>query len=138
MKRRAVLAGLGAAGAAATAGCTDVLGGEPPLRLRAMRAERDDTDVRCDLSEQLVADHPKLESVLSRAADQPVHEWVTMGVSKETGSDVVTALESHCETAGGLYHYDGEWFFVSVEIVDDELAADHHGGDGHGDHNHSH
>lgn len=133
MKRRAVL---GAAGAAATAGCAGVLGSDPPLRLRAMRAERDDTDVRCDLPERFVANHPELESVLERARDQPRHEWVSTGVSEEVGSDVVSGLESRCETAGGLYRYDGEWFFVSVEIVDDQLAEDHHGGDGH-DHTHT-
>jgi len=137
MKRRAVLASLGAVGAAATAGCASVLGDEPPLRLRAMRAERDDTDVRCELPEQFVAEHPKLETVLAQAADEPRHEWVSTGVSEDTGSDIVSGLESNCETVGGLYRYDGEWFFVSVEIVDDQLADDHHGGDGHDD-NHSH
>ncbi len=140
MKRRAVLAGLGAAGVVATAGCAGVLGSDPPLRLRAMRADHDDTDVRCDLPGRFVANHPKLETVLSRAAEEPRHEWVAIGVSEDTGSAVVSGLESRCETVGGLYHYDGEWFFVSVEIVDEELAADHHGaGNGGHDHsNHSH
>ena len=117
MHRRRFLAV--AAGGAATglAGC---LGGtqRQPVVVRAMPAAGNETDVECPLSDSFVADHPELESVLAAARGHDRYQWARVGVSEETAGAIVEGLHHHCEAAGsqdgGLYRYDGQYYFVSV------------------------
>lgn len=148
MKRRTLL-GCATGAVAATAGCLDavpLLGGEPPLRLRTMRAEVEPpnagpeevtgpTDVTCQLGEDFVGEHPELGRMLRRASQQPVNEMVSTGIDQETGDDIVIGLEAYCERSGGLYFYEGDAYWISIVFTSEEGAIAHHAGDGH---NHTH
>jgi hypothetical protein len=114
MRRRTVLAAIGAL--AAASGCSRVLG-EEPVRVRVKRASEsraENADTHCGLAESFVVDHPILERVMSSAKTAPVGEWVTTGTDHETGEAIVADLESHCDGADSVYHYDDEAFVVSV------------------------
>jgi len=130
MRRRALLGGV-AGLAAVSAGCASAVGLDgPTFDLRAMRAPEasiEATDVTCDLSDSFVDSYPKLRDALRQAGETPRGEWATIPVSESTGGDVGDALSERCETAGGLYRYREEWFFVSVAFRDGADAADHHG-----------
>jgi hypothetical protein len=119
MNRRAVLAGVaGSAGAALIPGCSAVLG-EKPLQVRAMAADGDETDVRCELPAAVVEDHPALHDVLRIAATEREESdtgWVTRDVTRDRGEEIRAALEAACEETGGLYRWDGGWFFVSIHV----------------------
>lgn len=142
MKRRELLGGLGGAGALASAGCLGVspFGEEKPLRLRALPAAGDETDVRCTLDPAVVRNHPALEDALQTAADLSVGERATRDVTRETAEAIDAALQRHCEKYRGLYRYRGDWFFVSIAFKSGADAADHHDGtdDGHAGHDHTH
>ncbi|MFB6136172.1 MAG: hypothetical protein ABEJ04_05395 [Halobacteriaceae archaeon] len=123
MRRRALLAAA-AATAAGSAGCLGFLS-EKPMLLRARRADGDETDVRCVLSDDVVDAHPALDDVLRMADAQRSDGWVTRDVTRDRAEKVVAALERTCEETGGLYRYGGNWYFVSVQYKD---ATEH--GDG--------
>lgn len=139
--RRELLATAVAAGAATgQAGCLGAgLGGgeEKPVVLRATPAAGDETDVRCRLTEDFVADHPPLAEVLSRASGNEPIEWERVGITEETAEALVHDLQHHCEATGGayrgLYRYRDGWFFLSVSprenatvgIDDPEGTHDH-------------
>jgi hypothetical protein len=120
MNRRAVLGGIaGLASTALTAGCAGVLG-EKPLQVRATPADGDETEVRCDLPAGVVEDHPALHDVLRMADDErgaADTDWVTRGVTRERGEAIRDALEGTCERTGGLYRWEGGWFFVSIRVT---------------------
>ena len=124
MRRRTVLAAIGAL--AAGSGCSRVLG-DDPVRVRVKRAAEsraENADTHCGIEESFVVDHPVLERVLASAKTAPVGEWVTSGTNRKTGELIVSDLEEHCERVGGVYHYDGETFVVSVEWNDESMFAE--------------
>jgi hypothetical protein len=129
MDRRAVLGGA-ASLLAASAGCASVAGFGATFTLRAMRAPEasiEETETTCALSESFVASYPKLRDALREAANKPRGEWAKLPVSEAAGADIGDALSARCETAGGLYRFAEEWYFISVRFRDGEDAADHHG-----------
>jgi|GEM_PF-2446058 len=132
MHRRALLAAVASVGALAAPGCVGgVFGEDPPLRLRAMRVNGNETDVRCRLPTSVVESSPALGEILSRADETPTGEWATMGVSEQTGGDVVSALDDACVQTGGIYVVDGRPYFVSVTFTSGADAAAHHAGGSH-------
>lgn len=118
MNRRTLLATVGTA----TAGLSGCLGlgadDRPPILLRAMRAEGNETDVVCPLDRSVLDEWPRIDDVLDAADDRPVYEWAETGVSEERAHDIVDALDAHCEDAGtqdgGLYRIGDDYYFVSV------------------------
>ncbi|MFB6096483.1 MAG: hypothetical protein ABEJ74_03755 [Haloferacaceae archaeon] len=118
--------------AAATAGCLGLFEKEP-VRLRALPADGDETDVRCTLSPAFVRRYPALEAVLTKAGR--TGERAERGVSTETGTGIGDALAEHCDgETRGLYRYDDQWFFVSISFRNPEdhreAEGDHHHGNG--------
>lgn len=116
--RRAFLATVGVF-VPPTTGCVARFRGEQsPVVLRAMRARGNETDVRCSLSASFLADHPPLSQAIAGASGRELYEWERVGVSEQTAQDVAEALHQHCEEnsgrARGLYHYDGQYYFVSI------------------------
>lgn len=115
VNRRAYLVAAGAA-AALSAGC---LGGDQsPIVLRAMPAKGNETDIQCPLSDAFVSNHPRLQSILAAAADRPPHQWAKTGISTHDANAISEALHHQCEAAGtqdgGLYRYDGDYYFISI------------------------
>jgi hypothetical protein len=120
MRRRSVLAGVGAL--AAASGCLGLLSGGQ-MRVRVLRASTErvaDADAHCTLSAAFVEDHEVLERVLSSAVNAPTGEWVTVDTTPDTAEGLASDLGAHCKNAGGIYHYDDEAFVVSVQTADGE------------------
>lgn len=139
VSRRRLLAAVGGGTAIATAGCMDVLGNDPEMRLRATPAEGTETDVRCTLDDAFVDAHPKLRTVLDRATDKASGSWATLGLSGDVGTQLGDDLNSHCnEQTRGLYRYHGQWYFVSLSFTDPELHEKYEHGHSHGDGHHTH
>lgn len=143
MERRAFLAGVGAVGlgaTAATAGYLAVTHESHPYELRVIPAERDWTDVRCELDPTTVKEHPHLETALEAAATEPVGSEVTRGLAPDAAEDLRRALEA-CDpstTGNGLYQWEGQWYLAGIIIVDPGLIRDHHNGSGDSHRTHAH
>ncbi|GGL28921.1 hypothetical protein GCM10009037_10800 [Halarchaeum grantii] len=135
MRRRQYL-GAGAAGlASALAGCSGLsgmLGPSGEWKLRAMPADPEATEHTCELGESFVANHPDLETVLSRAADGERGTWsepVYLGA--EAGNELGADLAEHCgDGFRGVYFYGDGSYFVSL--------ADRNPGNGKGHDSGSH
>jgi hypothetical protein len=122
MRRRSVLAGVGAL--AAASGCIGVLGGDQ-MRVRVLRASTDrvaNADAHCTLSPAFVENHAVLDRVLSSAVNAPTGEWVTVDTDPDTARDLASDLGAHCEKADGIYHYDDEAFVVRVQTAAGETV----------------
>lgn len=131
MKRRALLAGVGAV--VAGGGVAQVLGDDDaPYELHVTAATGQETDRRCHLDPETVAEHPVLEDALQAATDLPAGERVTRPLSTEQATAIRYVI-THCEgESNALYEYRGEWAYVSIFIDDVQLVRHHHGS-----HNHS-
>jgi hypothetical protein len=115
MRRRAVLAGVGAL--ATLGGCSRLLR-EDPIDVRVMRVAGDDAEdaaANCRVTQSFVQSHPVLERVLESARNAPTGEWVTAGTDRSTGETLVADLHDHCDSPGGVYHFDGQAYRVRVE-----------------------
>ncbi|GGL48172.1 hypothetical protein [Halocalculus aciditolerans] len=144
MRRRTFLAAGAVSAAGALAGCSSVLGPSGEWRLRAMRTDPDATERRCALESSFVEGYPKLETVLSRAADHQRGEWADPTyLSASAGNELGAALAEYCgESFRSVYMYEGEAFFVSLTDVNPEndrghgAGHDHGGGNASGNHTH--
>ncbi len=138
VSRRRLLAAVSGGAAVATAGCMDVLGDDPEMRLRATKAEGTETSVRCTLDDAFVDARPKLRTVLDRATKKKSGSWATTGLSGDAGTQLGDDLDGHCDgQTRGLYRYRGQWFFVSLSFTDPELHEQYEQGHSHGD-SHAH
>lgn len=131
MERRTVLAGAAGALGMSTLGAY-ALGvfDDPPFTLSVYNAEGDETDVTCDLPDGFLDDHPVVADLVEAVQGRPVTEPASEPISRERAASVLSDLESHCETTGGLYDIRGEWYFISIK-------GEPHGHDGDED-DHAH
>lgn len=132
MERRTVLAGVAAGLGFGTVGAYGMgVFDDPPITLKVFNADGDETDVTCDLPDGFLDDKPVLADLVREAQGNPVDEPATQQISRDRAGTILSDLESHCETVGGLYRIQGDWFFISMS------GEDTHGhGDGGHDHEH--
>lgn len=134
MERRAVLAGVaGITGLGAVGAYSLGVFDEPPFTLKVYNAKGDETDVTCDLPDGFLDDKPILAELVQETRGNPIDEPATRKVSRDRAANVLSGLEANCETVGGLYDIQGDWFFISISGD----SAHGHGNGGSGD-GHSH
>ncbi|MFB6111494.1 MAG: hypothetical protein ABEJ35_03050, partial [Halobacteriaceae archaeon] len=116
MDRRAFLAGVGAVGVGVLgtgAAYAALLGdGEAPYRLRVVRGEQNWTDVRCELSPDVVRAHPTLEEALQDAEALGIGEELSRGLGPAPARRLRRVLEECDPTTqgNGLYKWNGKWY----------------------------
>lgn len=132
MQRRTVLAGVAAGLGIGTLGAYGLgVFDDPPFTLSVYNAAGDETDVTCDLPDGFLDDHPVVATLVDAVGDNPVTEPEQQKISRERAASILSDLESNCETTGGLYDIQGEWYFISIK------GEPHsHSGDEDDDHTH--
>jgi len=132
MQRREVLAGVSGLAGIGTLGAYGLgVFDDPPFTLKVYNADGDETDVTCDLPDDFLADKPVLSELVDDARDNSATEPAARGISRDRAAAILSDLESNCETTGGLYDIQGEWFFISI-------SGEAHGHSGEGGDSHSH
>ena len=132
MERRTVLAGVAAGLGFGTLGAYGMgVFDDPPYTLKVFPAEGDETDETCDLPDGFLDDRPVLADLVEEARGNPIGEPATEKISRDRATGILSGLQANCETVGGLYDVQGDWFFISMT---GEGAHDH--SDGSDDHEH--
>lgn len=136
--RRRLLATGAAATAVSLAGCTGTGSlnrlnpfWDPPITMKVVAASGDETDVTCTLPANAVENHPLLQNAMEKLADADTGTTVKKGMTTERGQAISNTLTAQCETVGGLYRYDGEWYLVGLTFKAQEDHQEHHEDDGH-------
>jgi hypothetical protein len=139
--RRRLLAGGATAASVALAGCTAPASvnrlnpfWDAPIEMKVVHAAEDQTDVRCELPDSAVEDHPVMQGAMEELADAEVGERVTRKLSTEEGQAISNTFTEQCETVGGLYEYQGNWYLVGLTFEAQSDHQEYHDGT---DHDHS-
>lgn len=131
--RRRLLAAVGAAAATGLAGCTAAERArlnplaEPPVSMTVIRATGDESETRCSLDTDVVAEIPELQGPLDELNDAEDGERVEKGLSIPTGRQISNMFTRQCEDGiGGIYRYDGAAYLVGLTYRDQSAHQDHH------------
>lgn len=127
--RRNLLAGGATAATAGLAGCTSSGSlnrlnpfWDAPIEMKVVAASGEETDVTCSLPAGAVEDHPVLRDAMAELADADPRTTVTRKLTTDEGRAISDTFTEHCETVGGLYEYEGNWYLVGLTF---EAQSDH-------------
>lgn len=131
--RRKLLAAVGAATATGLAGCTAAERArlnpfaEPPVSMTVIRANGDESQTRCSLAADAVAEIPALQNPLDELNDADDGERVERGLSIPTGREISNMFTRQCDgDIGGIYRYDGAAYLIGLTYRDQADHQDHH------------
>ena len=140
--RRKLLAAVGTAAATGLAGCTAAERArlnpfaEPPVSMTVIRANGDESETRCGLAADAVAEIPELQGPLDELSDAEDGERVERGLSIPTGREISNMFTRQCDgDVGGIYRYDGTAYLIGLTYRDQSAHQEHHeqlGNDSHG------
>lgn len=133
LSRRRLLAAAGTASLAGLAGCTEEQVKrlnplwQPPITMTLIAAGGDETDVRCRIEPEAVAELPELRGPLETLAGADTGRRIVKGLTIETGQEISNMLTRQCgDDVGGLYKYEGEWYLLGLTFEAQEDHQDHH------------
>jgi hypothetical protein len=133
LSRRRLLAVGATATLVGTAGCTAAERArlnpfaEPPVSMTVIRASGDETETRCSLDSEAVAEVPELQGPLDELTDADDGERVERGLSLATGRQISNLFTRQCDgDVGGIYRYDGAAFLIGLTYRDQADHEDHH------------
>lgn len=136
--RRRLLAGGATAGLVGLAGCTAPASvnrlnpfWDAPIEMKVVLAAEDQTDVRCELPDSAVEDHPVMQGAMDALADAEVGDRVTRKLSTEEGQAISNTFTEQCEKVGGLYEYKGNWYLVGLTFEAQSDHQEYHDGEEH-------
>ncbi len=131
--RRKLLAAVGTATATGLAGCTAAERArlnpfaEPPVSMTVVRASGEESETRCTLETEAVAEIPKLRDPLDELADAEDGDRVERGLSIATGREISNTFTRQCDgDVGGIYRYDGAAYLIGLTYRDQADHQDHH------------
>lgn len=131
--RRKLLAAVGAATATGLAGCTAAERArlnpfaEPPISMTVVRATGDESETRCSLDADAVAEIAVLQNPLDELADAEDGERIHRGLSIEKGREISNMFTRQCDgEIGGIYRYEGAAYLIGLTYRDQADHQDHH------------
>jgi len=140
--RRKLLAAVGTAAATGLAGCTAAERArlnpfaEPPVSMTVIRANGDESETRCSLDADAVAEIPELQAPLDELNDAEDGDRIHRGLSIPTGREISNTFTRQCDgEIGGIYRYDGAAYLIGLTYRDQSAHQEHHdrlGNDSHG------
>ena len=140
--RRKLLAAAGAVAATGLAGCTAAERArlnpfaEPPVSMTVIRATGDESETRCGLAADAVADIPELQNPLDELNDAEDGDRIHRGLSIPTGREISNFFTRQCgDEIGGIYRYDGAAYLIGLTYRDQSAHQEHHdrlGNESHG------
>lgn len=137
LSRRQLLAGGATAATVGLAGCSASPGlnrlnpfWDPPIEMKVVAAAGEESDVTCRLPAEAVERHPVLQDAMEELADAEPRTKVTRGLTTDEGRAISDTFTEQCETAGGLYRYEGNWYLVGLTFEAQGDHQDYHD-DGH-------
>jgi hypothetical protein len=133
LSRRRLLAAGATATLVGTAGCTAAERArlnpfaEPPVSMTVIRASGDETETRCSLDTDAVAEVPELQNPLDELADAEDGDRVDRGLSIATGREISNLFTRQCDgEVGGIYRYDGAAYLIGLTYRDQADHEEHH------------
>jgi len=133
LSRRRLLAAGATATLVGTAGCTAAERArlnpfaEPPVSMTVIRASGDETETRCSLDTEAVAEIPELQGPLDELTDADDGERIERGLSIATGRQISNLFTRQCDgDVGGIYRYDGAAFLIGLTYRDQADHEEHH------------
>ncbi|MFD1525462.1 hypothetical protein, partial [Halolamina salina] len=100
---------------------------EPPVSMTVIRASGDETETRCSLDAEAVAEIPELQNPLDGLADADDGERVERGLSIATGRQISNLFTRQCDgDVGGIYRYDGAAYLIGLTYRDQADHEAHH------------
>lgn len=130
--RREVLAAASSLSVGALAGCTGLNPfAEKGMDMTVVRADGTETDTKCDLPDETVAQYPALLRAFDRLADAEDGTTVRKKLATEKGAAIGNMLTRQCEDVGGLYKYRGVWYLVGLSFDSQEDHDRYENGSGH-------
>jgi hypothetical protein len=131
--RRTLLAAVGTTAATGLAGCTAGERArlnpfaEPPVSMTVIRASGAESETRCTLEAEAVAEIAELQGPLDELADADDGERVERGLSIATGREISNLFTRQCDDdVGGIYRYDGAAYLIGLTYRDQAAHQDHH------------
>lgn len=137
--RRRLLAGGVTAAAASLAGCSAPASvnrlnpfWDAPIVMKVVAASGEETDVKCELPAEAVEQHPVMKSAMEKLADAEPRTKVTRKLTTEEGQAISNTFTEQCESVGGLYSYEGNWYLVGLTFkAQSDHQEYHEDGDDH-------
>jgi|AntRauTorcE11898_2_1112593.scaffolds.fasta_scaffold05101_2 hypothetical protein len=131
--RRKLLAAVGTVTATGLAGCTAAERArlnpfaEPPISMTVVRATGDESETRCTLDADAVAEIPVLQNPLDELADAEDGERIHRGLSIQKGREISNMFTRQCDgEIGGIYRYEGAAYLIGLTYRDQADHQDHH------------